>query len=142
MICSGVCVLRLSWMIGLRSFFMTFIHGGFPLLFFAGLRASSSVFLTGVCLSIHIMCPSHFSRLRLIRLLHFSALFIWYRFTDKIFFGNLILTACRSILLWKESICFSIVAVSVHNSELYRKTDNAKVYKVLIFTWMLCDFDL
>ena len=128
MICSGICVLRLSWMIGSRSFSMTYIHvvGGFPLLFFAGLRASPSAFLTGVCLSIRIMCPSHFSRLLLITLLHVSALVIWYRFTDEILFGHLILTACRSILLWKESICISIVAVSVHNSELYRKTDGTK----------------
>ena len=80
------------------SFSMTLSHviGDFPLFFFEGLSASSSAFLTGVSLSILIICP--FSLLLLITLLHFCSFVLAYISADEIFLNeNMILhanTAC------------------------------------------------
>ena len=41
--------------------------------------------------------------------------------------------AWRSILLWNESIFFSVVAVILQSSEFYKKTEPENALNVLIF---------
>ena len=66
--------------------------------------------------------PNQISRLLLMVLLHGSWFVRSYRSLVLIILGQKIPKTFLSCFLWKLSIYFSSVLVSVHNSELYRNT--------------------
>ena len=75
-----------------------------------------SAFLAGVSGCSLIRWPSHVRRLLLIVLLQGVNLTRFFKSLVDIMFGYVLSITILSSLRWKASICFSVVAVSVHIS--------------------------
>ena len=100
-------------------------------------RYSANAFFTGVFLSSLRRQPSNDNLLLFTRLLHFSASIVSYNSLPFIVFSYLTPMTWQSSFCSKESILSSMVFVVVHNSPLYRKYSEHKLWKDSVLFWWL-----